>query len=274
VRDVFFDDARSKLAGPRPNFANETRVVTDDRNNAKSNAQAVNSGYWSKLIDAETIEAEIKRLGQAVAGDVATASKFKAGAYKDCRRHFSLLAVLFAIAAEHDGDVRWSDVAPALRERFARAGKNCKVGTDQTYHEASQRSDDLAELIRGSRPPTGAVERMADWAQVADRAPLMQRLAMAHDERLTKWLANERQFARYRDEVRHEAQLAAALADVIGREGFEYWDDAEYAQYARQLRQAVSEIAKAAEMENFDQARQAIGRATNTCNSCHEGYRG
>ena len=276
VRDVFFDDARDKLVGPRPDYGSATTIAShvNDAATTPSDTQAPPTGAtWSKRIDPETIEAEIKRLAQAVEGDVATASKFKGGAYKDCRRHFSVLAVLFAVAAEYDGAVRWSDAAPALRDLFARAGYNCKVGTDQTYQESLERSQDLAELIRGSRPQVPSVERVADWSQVTDRPPLMQRIELAHQDRLTKWLANERQFAQHREEVRHEAQLVAVFADVIGREGFEYWDDEQYAQYARELRQAASDIAAAVELENYEQARQAVGRATMACTNCHEGYR-
>jgi hypothetical protein len=277
VQDVFFEDAHEKLVGPRPDYSRAAKLASraDDEAGVSPDSQtAANAAAWSKLIDAETIETEIKRLAKTVASDVATPSQFKGGAYKQCRRNFSLLAVLFAVAAEYDGAVRWSDVAPALRDQFARAGYNCKVGTDQTYSEAQQRSQDLAELIRGGRPQLTAAEQAADWAHVADRPPLMQRLEIAHQDRLTKWLANERQFTQHRDDVRHEAQLVATLADVIGRKGFEYWDDEEYAQYADELRQAATDIAAAAERENYEQAQQAVSRATGACTNCHEGYRG
>jgi cytochrome c556 len=275
VREVFFDDARAVLVGPRPDYGQSANVSAIARDAAPPATEvAGRAAMRSRLIDAETIEAEIKRLAQAAASDVATPSQFKGGTFKECRRNFSVLAVLFAVAAEYEGTVRWSDVAPALRDQFARAGYNCKVGTDQTYRESSQRSQELAELIRGSRPQVASAERAADWGQVADRPPLMQRLEIAHQERLTKWLANEREFAQHRDDVRHEAQLVATLADVIGGEGFEYWDDEQYAQNARELRQAATDIAAAAERENYEQAKQAIGRATNACTNCHEGYRG
>ena len=275
VLDAFFEDAREKLVGERPEYSRSgtENVALDSRPTPAANQPAAGAG-WSKLIDAETIETEIKRLGQAVARDVTTPSEFKGGKYQDCRRHFSVLAVLFAIAAEHDQEVRWQDVSPGLRDMFARAGYNCKVGTDQTYQESNQRKQDLAELISGSRPRAPSAERSADWSQVADRPPLMQRMNIAHEERLTKWLANEREFNRHSDDVRHEAQLAAAIADVVSREGFDYWDDEQYAAYARELREAASDVAAAVELDNFEQARRAGSRMTKACADCHEGYRG
>ena len=238
VRDAFFEDAREKLEGQRPNYG--AGHQTPRENVVASAREKVAPGHaWSKLIDAETVETEIKRMAQAVSADVTTPSEFKGGKYQDCRRHFSVLAMLFAVAAEYDGNVRWQDVAAGLRDVFARAGYNCKVGTDATYREAMERKAELAEVVAGSRPQVPMADRMADWSHVADRPPLMQRMNIAHEERLTKWLASERQFPEHHDEVRHEAQLVAAIADVIGREGFEYWDDEQYAAYARELRQAA-----------------------------------
>ena len=138
--------------------------ATNHRASATESAtEAAAGGNWSKLIDAETIETEIKRLSQQVGKDVTTPAPFKGGGYKDCRRDFSVLAALFAVSAEYDGDVRWKDVGRHFRDVFARAGHNCKVGTDQTYQEAAQRKQDLADLSRGSRPKTAAAERKADW---------------------------------------------------------------------------------------------------------------
>lgn len=97
---------------------------------------------------------------------------------------------------------------------------------------------------------------------------------MAHEGRLKKWLANKGEFKAHSDEVRHESQVVAAIADVIGREGFEYWDDESYAKCAHDLRQAAAEVSAAVETDNFEQAQQANSRMTKACADCHEGFRG
>jgi hypothetical protein len=280
AKDAFFIDARTMLVGPRPDYsavAGDVRGKSPAPNSGGTPAAqppAPTAASWSKLIDAEAIETEIKRAAQSVATNVTAPGPFKGGGYKACRRDFSLLAVLFAVTGEYDSAARWQDVAPGLREAFARAGRNAKVGTDATYNEATARKRDLEELIRGARPEVPSAEKAAAWGQLADRPPLMQRLNAAQQERLTKWLANEKEFASHADDVRHEAQIVALLADVIGREGFEYWDDAEYANYARELREAVGELAAAVKLKNYDQGRKALDRATKACANCHDGYRG
>jgi hypothetical protein len=276
VLDAFFADAREKLEGTRPDYGQASAVVAADGNNLGSSTaeSPMADAGWSKLIDAETIETEIKRLAQSVTKDVTTPGAFKGGGFKASRRSFSLLAVLFGVTAEYDGEVRWQDVAAGLREQFARAGHNGKVGTDQTYQEAAQRKQELTDLVAGTRPKVPQAERKAtNWAEVSDRPPLMQRLNAAHQERLTKWLANEREFTTHAADVKHEAQIIAVIADVISREGFDYSDDEQYAGYANELKQSATDIAAAAEDNNYQQAQQAIGRTTKACADCHDGYR-
>jgi hypothetical protein len=272
VLDVFFENAFEKLEGERPNYGPAGAKAAPQDSVREDTPEGI--GTWSRLIDADTIETEIKRLAQVVAADVTTPGAFKGGAYKACRRTFSLLAVLFAVAGEYDGDVRWHDAAPGLREAFARAGRNCRVGTDQTYQEATRRKQELADLVTGARPQSPAAERKANWAEVSDRPPLMQRLNIAQQERLTKWLANERTFKAHAEDVRHEAQVVAMLAGVIAREGFDYWDDEQFSAYAKELEQAATEMSSAVELGDYQTAREAGTRMTKACADCHEGYRG
>ena len=218
VVDTFFPDATAKLVGKRPDYGKPTAVADAGQTPTDGGSSTAADGNWSKLIDAETIETEIKRLAQDMNKTVTAPAQFKGGGYKDCRRQFSVLATLFAITAEYDGDIRWKDAAPQLRNEFARAGRNCKVGTDQTFQEAKQRKQDLADLVGGTRPKSSSdAEAKADWSQVADRPPLMQRLDIAEQNRLTKWLASKQEFTAHRDDVKHEAQLIAAIADIITR---------------------------------------------------------
>lgn len=276
VLDVFFDDAREVLRGQRPDEQPSEAVVETTARSASADqgTSAATDFAWSQLIDAETLETEVKRLNPLVAEATASPSEFKGAGYKLCRRDFSLLAVLFAVAGEYDGQVRWQDVGPGLRDVFARAGRNAKVGTDSTFREATERRHDLEELIRGGRPQVSRAEPSADWPQVADRPPLMQRMNQSHRERLKPWLADQREFRQHRDDVRHEGQLVAVIAEVISRKGFEFSEDEEYGSYARRLRQAATDMAAAAAADDYQRAGQAMVRMTGACSDCHDGYRG
>jgi hypothetical protein len=272
--NAFFPDARMKLVGARPDYQKAQALKASNTTGGANSAQAKSAGGWSKLIDAETIETEIKRVGPSLAKATRSPSEFKGGGYKECRREFSLLAMLFGITAEYDGDIRWQDASPTLRDLFSRAGHNCKAGSDQTYQEAVQRRQDLTDLIAGTRPKAKEAERKADWPKVADRPPLMQRMNAAHEDRLKKWLASKGEFTAHHDDVKHESQLVAAIADIIGHEGFEYSDDEKYAKWAQDLRQAAADVSAAVETDNYDGAHEANNRMTKACADCHESFRG
>lgn len=276
VRDVFFKDAREKLVGQRPDFGHR---VAKNTGSSKGDApppageEAGAKFAWSKLISAATIEDEIKSMKNLVAADVTTATKFKGGDYRRCRTSFSALAVMFGVAAEFDGQVRWRDSAGGLRDLFSRAGANCKVGTDQSYTEAKQRRLDLEELVRGGRFEAPKPREDWKWSDIADRPPLMKRLETAERERLSPWVANEGEFQRKVDGILHEAQIVAALAEIIQREEYEFWDDDSYLEYARSLGKAAREIAAAAEANDYQAARKAAGEMSKSCSACHEDYR-
>lgn len=230
---------------------------------------------WSKIISPEVIEDEIKRIKLALDEDVTTPTKFKGRGYSQARRHFSMIAVLFAIDSEYDGSIRWKDDAPAVRELFARAGYNCKAGTDQSFNEAKARKQDLEDLIGGSRLQTAKdAEAAPDWSRVSDRAPLMQRIETSHQGRLSKWTASKSEFEDNIEEVLHEAQLVAAIGEALKKEGMADAGDDDYDKFCDDMKNAALEIVNAVKLGNDEQARKASGAIGQACSGCHETYRG
>ncbi len=277
ILDEFFPDARTVLEGERPaaRFTDPGAVPTATPMAPEGMPAATPAtGFaWSQHIAAETLEDEVKRISQAVAAIVRTPVEFKGGSYQDGRLHFTMLAVLFEVAAEYDGEVRWQRDAATLRDLFARAARNCKVGTDASFQEARLRSEDLQSIVRGSRVDGPPPEPDLVWGELVDRPPLMQRMEVAFLENLTPWLSSEASFARNRDRIRDEAQLLTVLGEVITREGFEFFDDDTYQQYASTLREAAREIAEAVPLRQYQKARRAAASVTKACSDCHDGYR-
>jgi cytochrome c' len=179
------------------------------------------------------------------------------------------------VIAQYDADIRWHDAAAGLRDLFAKTSFECEVATDAAYRDAVARKQDLADLVRGSRPRRADADAtVTDWSKIAARPPLMQRLNLAYQKRLTKWLSDPGTFRRNRADIAHEAQIVALLAEIIHREAFEFSDDETFSGYASDLRQAASDTSAGARDDNFERCQAATGRAGKACSSCHEGYRG
>jgi hypothetical protein len=282
VEQIFFPDARKALVGERP-----TRVVTDrgipnggDRSSTPSRTDtppALGDGVrWSKLISAETLADEVKAYPPLLAAVVKTPSQFQGKGATEARRYFSTLATAFAIIAQYDGDVRWKNQAAAVRELFARAGFNSKSDNENVYNEAKLRSGDLATLLRGETlaPPANIESKPNFNEQVANRPPLMWRLERAQRDRLAVWTANRADFNRNLGGIKHEAEVVAALAQVIQHPSYTDAEDETYLEYAKALQQAALEIREAANEKNAEAARTAAGILSKACDACHVDFRG
>lgn len=276
VLDEFFVDAREQLVGERPTKRTDAVVATSPAEQGSATVSTPSNGTspWSQIISGDSLAAEVKQIAAALRDPLANPVKFKSGGYKTCRAAFNELTVLFAVIAEYDGDVRWQEDAPLLRAALARAARNCKTGTDQTFAEAAELRTQLDDLIRGERlggKPAPPPER---WSDLADRPLLMTRMELALQEGISPALSNAREFSRKAIDVQQQAEVLAMLAMLIDREEFEYWDDENFQEHSNALRAASRELSRAAAEANYDAARAAAGKASQSCSACHEGYRG
>jgi hypothetical protein len=281
VTDTFFPDARKALVGERPKWLspNAARNSASTAGTAKIDGvggdAAAGGGFaWSKLISADTLADEVKSLNSELADEVKTQQAFLGGANKKSRRTLSVLAVAFAMINEYGGDVKWKSQAAAARDLFARAGFNCKAATEQTFREAKQRSDDLSALLRGeSLKASSALESGNEWSKIADRPPLMSRLELAQRDHIAPWTANAAEFKKNSAALGHEAEVVAALAEVVSRPGFEYADDEKYHGYAKSLQQSALDLRTAIQNDNYQAAHTAAGTLSKACANCHGDFR-
>ena len=264
--------------GKRPDFAVSNRSVTNaarqpDGVSSTSGSTESEGITWAKLISAETLEDEVKSLQKQISETVNTPAKFKGGGFKASRKQFSELALLFAIVAKYDGEVRWKEKASGMRDLMGRAGHNCKVGTDASFSEAKLRKEDLELLVQGGNVSVPDGESEANWEKISDRAPLMQRLEQAQQQGIAPWTANSGEFSRKSADILHEAELIAAFAEAIQQPGYEFADDESYLAFARQMQDAAREVVGAVKGKNYEAARAASGNIEKSCSGCHEGFR-
>ena len=270
VLDAFFEDAREHLVGERPTSTAAAPATVDQQ--AATPESPTLEFAWSRIVDADTLMAETKRINNQLANSLRRSATFQGGGNLQCRRDFGMLAVLFGVIAEFDGEVRWKAAAQAMKARCLKSSANCKVASAQAFADAQATREVLDELLKGQAP---AEESKIDGEdQLADRTLLMQAMEVSLQGRLGPNLANKREFRRRTQAVTEQAQLLAVLAKVIEQEGYDYTDDEDFLAEARRLRAAASELSQAAKDKNYESARKAAGQIGQSCSSCHEGYRG
>ncbi|MEX2188677.1 MAG: cytochrome c [Pirellulales bacterium] len=275
-KSAFFENAGDALVGARPDYGNRPSESPSSPSGNPGDGSSSAGGVfaWSKIVAPETIEDEVKRIANGINEAVVNPQQYAGGGYKAGQDHFSMLAVLFAIVAEYDGEVRWQRHAIAAREEFAAAGFGSRVGSIQAFNQAKGAREDLTGMIGGQTLKGKDGEAKAEWGKVAYRPPLMRRLKIGQEERLNGWTASAGEFKKHTDEILHEAQLVAALAEVITRDGFEYADDATYVGFCKELKKSALDVVDAVKQNNAANARSAMSAMGKTCTACHDGYRG
>jgi hypothetical protein len=282
--ELFFPDAFAEaLSGSRPaNLSQPAAVAANGSSTspapavgapAASDASPSASG-WSAIISGATIEDAIKAFKLQVDADVTTPSHYAGKGFKAARRDFSMLAMLFAIAGEYDGEVRWKKDAPAARDVLARTAANSKVGSQQVFNEAKLRKQELQDLVGGQSPFGGKeAEVKANWANVCDRPPLMQHLELIFEPRVKAAVASESAFKSNLDKLLHDAEIIAAIGAVLAKEGMMDADSDEYKAFCEVLKTSGREIVEACKNKNYEAAGAAVSAIGKSCNDCHESYR-
>jgi hypothetical protein len=277
--DPFFANAfEGGLSGSRPaDLGKAVMAAVGPAVGATPNGSSGGSssvGGWAALISSTVLEDEIKAQKLGAEKSITTPTDFTSNGYKFARREFSVAAMVFAIIAEYDGEVRFKKEALTLRDNFARTAANAKVGTTGVYNESKVRKTDLENLLSGQGVELRTdVDPKSNWVQICNRTPLMQRLDLSRDEKIKAWSAGKAEFTANLEALEHEAQVFAVIGAVLAKEGMESADDAEYVKWAKMLQEGGTGLAKACRDKNLDDAGKAVVLITNSCEKCHEGYR-
>jgi soluble cytochrome b562 len=279
--DPFYEDAfAAGLSGERPANLGQAAVAAPPTPGAApasvaggEPSPAPSGGGWSAIISATTLEDEIKTQRSQADRTITTPSDFAGNGYKAVRRDFSIVAMVFAIIAEYDDEVRWKKDAAAQRDAFARTAANAKVGTTGVYNEAKLRKQDLTDLISGQSPAAKEAEPNVKWGELINRSPLMQRLDASRDEKIGPWTASAADFNANQEMLLHEAQIFAAIGEVLKKEGMADASDTEYQEMCDILIAGARDLAQAAKEKNHDAASKAASVVSTSCDKCHELYR-
>jgi hypothetical protein len=228
---------------------------------------------WATVISSTTLEDEVKSLKLSLDQLVTTPTSFASRGHREARVSFTLLAMLFTIIEQYEGEVRWKEDAATAGRHFARVASNLKAGGSiQVYNEARRRQQDLDDLVRGGRwQAAGTSDEHAGGA--IDRVPLMQSLENRLESQLRAWTADSSAFDRHRDALRHEAELTAAIARILVMEGAEDAEDREYQSFARLLEQGAMGIVRGVADKDHPATQQAMTAVSRSCVDCHAGYR-
>ena len=274
TKGIFFDSVDQAIRGQRPSLsdlrnARNAKVVKPGNTPAQPDRPA---GQWDRLISAASLEDEIKRVKLHYDSVVTQPGPFKSGGFEDARMDLIVLASLFAVISEYEGEVRWKSDAAAARDLLARTAFNCNAGTNQVFNEARARKDDLQDLLSGAGLRGRKAEEGNDWSSIADRSPLM-----TYAEILENALGEASNSAETVKSdpaaVRRPAELLAVLGKILTKEGMDEADDEDYVAYSDAMVKAAAEVNRGLELDDYSVISKATGAVTQSCDDCHGDYR-
>ncbi|HEX3656230.1 MAG TPA: cytochrome c [Pirellulales bacterium] len=276
VLELFATDARTKLGPGQPGgpIAKATVVPGAAPGEAPTEDNGGGSFTWSKLISSDNLEAEIKAQVPLAAEAVKTSTGFKGNGREKAQTSFTVLAALFGVIAQYDGDVRWKKDAPGLEKAFSQAGFNCKTSSDAAYKEAQKRATELGELVRGGTMELPKGDASLPWNDMLNRPAVMRRMEEARaGGKVAKWLSGKNDFKKNKDGLLREAQLLAMFSEIIKAKGFESGDDESYQKYAAALQKQCLAMLEAIKTDDQDKAQSAFAQVGKACDTCHGDFR-
>ncbi len=269
---IFFRDVYAEaIVGERPDVAALAESEKSKSSEAAADTRTGDSS-WSQLVDATSIEDEVKAQQQKVSQLVTTPVVFQTK-YDEVNQSFEILSVLFSVIRQYDGDVRWSEHAPAAQMLFQKAAVSSRTGAAAGFRYCKTRKEDLQELVRGgSIVATDKPPESIDWSEAADRSRLMVRLEEAN-ESLKKFTANEGAFKSAVGEINHEANMIALMARVIILDGMPEAEEDDYVAYGQTMLDAAVELKSSAKLGDFNRASTATNLIGQSCADCHADWR-
>ena len=239
----------------------------------RETASAGGAFAWSKFIERNVIEDEVKSLEQRLQKIVTTPGRFKSE-YGTARQTYSTLSMLFAIISEYDSDVRWKKDSRVAQLAFSRAAAVSRTGTQQAYQNAKICKEDLTELIRGGnfsgKAPTSPA---VDWSQVVDRGTLMELLEDSFAETLKPGTGSKTEMNKKASAILHQANLVAAIGQALTKDGMDEAEEEDYSKYAVEMSKAAMELSAAVKVKDYDTAAAAVNTINQSCSNCHDEWR-
>src|SRR5690606_5884672 len=106
-----------------------------------------------------------------------------------------------------------------------------------------------------------------DWPMIIDRSPAMM-YAESLLDRLSSQTNDEATAKDNVDAVRRNAELIAALGEILVQAGMDESDDDDYVALSQAMTQAARSVLTAIDRQDFGAVRQSVGAIGQSCANC------
>ena len=228
---------------------------------------------WSKIISAELLQAEIKKQANLLNQSVSSPGKFKGGGNRDVRQISTMIALVFGVIAEYDGEVKYKEFAAGARDAYAQCAQSATTTSTQAFNQAKIRKEDIQRILSGAayEPPVKPSEDF-EWASVADVSEMMKRLGVAYREKIKPWVGSENAYKSNVDDLMQEAAMVAVIGEVLQKESMDNADNDDYNEFAAKLKEGALMILNSKGSMDLEMATRGASMIDQSCVECHGEY--
>ncbi len=266
--------ANSTATGPaKPRSSPATADSGAEKNPATAEKSPGGSqDDWSRLVDADVLDTEVKRIRNELAAQLQSVSKYNSH-YQELAIAGATLAVIGEIVAENSGSVSWKANAPLVRDLGAKIHDSAHASGATALKATKTSYEQLVDVLDGNVPAgVDPAKPRRDFSEVAKRDAVMKR--MDHSFQLLKKGGSAQQILKKQSaNALQEASLLAALGRVITVGHYDSADDPKYKTHAEDLSKSAAAIAAAVKSNDATAFTDAVSRVQKRCDACHADYR-
>ena len=282
-RGVFYDRVDEALQGDRPRVSalsnlQNARAVASSGGGAPSSSASAGStdgggNKWAKLAKPVHLEDEVKRLKLRFDETVTTPGRFRSGDFQQARTELAMLATVFAVISEYQGDIRFKEDAAIARDLMSRSVQGVSSGSDDAFDQAKQRKADLQDIVTGTGLNRASPTEPNDWSYITTRTALMEYLEVTVDDPLNANTNDAESIEDAMDDLQRAAAMVAVVGQVLTEEGMDGADDPDYNALSLEMTKAALDLRFALDQNDAEAARLAVGAIGQSCDNCHGEYR-
>lgn len=276
---VFFDNpaslATQVTTSPAPSSNNSDSIDPEGGEKEKASEETVRTSVERIYLPLDVLEEEVRRLQDRLSGAMAQLESYNKN-YRTIRVDAATLAILAAMAAEGEYNLKWQKQSKAVRDRAMLVRQSARSLGPGNYTTTNQHFKKLVRLL-SDKPvqlEQESLESVEDtvWQETVDLSLLMRRLDRSFEITIKEAAIDGGSSRKNRLTLQHEATLLRAFGQAIAISS-EWSEEASYQQFCVDFIAQAEALLSAVKARSEDLVSETISKLDRSCKNCHEEYR-
>ena len=276
---VFFDNpaslATQVTTSPAPPSNNSDSLDPEGGEKEKDSEETVRTSVDRIYLPVDVLEEEVRRLQDRLSGAMAQLESYNKN-YRTIRVDAATLAILAAMAAEGEYNLKWQKQAKAVRDWAMLVRQSARSLGPSNYTTTNQHFKTLVRLL-SDKPvqlEQESLESAEDtvWQETVDLSLLMRRLDRSFEITIKEAAIDGDSSRKNRLTLQHEATLLRAFGQAIAISS-EWSEEASYQQFCVDFIVQAEALLSAVKARSEDVVSETISKLDRSCKNCHEEYR-